>query len=768
MKKPEYSGFVIVRLTRELYLPEGNDFYELAKKHGLKGLTYFFEKHREITTRRLIKSLPAEKILELEERASKMEFSPLHSLTSYWRLDCRGLPEIEEILADLNKLPEVDLAYLEMSVSEPSVNAADDTYSGNQDYLDAEPVGIDARWAWTQPNSNGAGVAFIDLEQGWFLNHEDLPSPTLIFNDNRDGVGTYKGNHGTAVLGEVVGVDNNLGIVGIAPGASPVKVTSHYESSSNTNLHVADAIGAAINDLSPGDVLLLEVQRNYLPTETDAGDLDAIRLAVALGIIVVEAAGNGNDDLDAWTNPSGDNVLNRNSPDFIDSGAIMVGASVSTVPHNKNPFSNYGSRIDCYAWGENIVTAGYGDLDPGTGDNSTYTDTFRNTSGAAPIIAGAALILQGMYEAATGTIIPPTQMQNLLSDPATGTPQGAAVAGDIGVMPDLRQIIPLLGLVPDVYLRDNVGDTGVVPSTGGISASPDIIVRPIAVADPEASFGEGSGNENVSTLGYEVEAGQDNYIYARIKNRGGMQAIGVTVDVYWSEVSTLVTPDQWHLIGITNPVNIPATDTLVVTDPIAWQSALIPATGHYCFIGIVNHVDDPAPLIPPSTNFNWNEFTDYIRNNNNIVWRNFNVIDVVPDPSAEPAKLAFIVAGAPDMGRYFDLEIIQRIPRDVEVWLEIPQSLFAFLPKLQFPKIKLARKEKIARVKLPKLHRILLRRVRLGRSILHKCRFLVKGSKNMNRACHSIAIRQIYNNEEVGRVTWALRPPKFRKLVKEK
>ncbi len=748
-------------------MPRGDDLRELAREHGLKGLIFFFEKHGKVTARRLVRSLSTEGLRELEERASKTRSPPIHSLTSYWRLDCRGLPETKEIVDNLNKLPEVDLAYLEMSVSDPSVNAADDTYSGSQNYLDAAPTGIDARWAWTQPNSDGAGVAFIDLEQGWFLNHEDLPSPTLIFNDNRDGVGTYKGNHGTAVLGEVVGVDNNLGIVGIAPGASPIKVASHYEASSDTAGHVADAIVSALSHLSPGDVLLLEVQRNFLPTETDASDLDAIRLAVALGIIVVEAAGNGNDDLDAWTNPLGDNVLDRNSLDFIDSGAIMVGASVSTVPHNRDPDSNYGSRVDCYSWGDSIVTAGYGDLDAGTGDNSTYTDTFKNTSGAAPIIAGAALVLQGMYDATTGTRLSPTQMRSLLSDPATGTPQGAAVAGDIGVMPDLSQIIPALGLAPDLYLRDNIGDTGAVPSTGGISGSPDIIVRPTAVADPEASFGEGSGTENVSTLGYEVEAGQDNYIYARIKNRGGLPANGVTVDVYWSEVSTLITPDQWHLIGTTNPVNVPATDTLVVTDPVVWGSASIPATGHYCFIGIVDHPDDAAPPIPPSTHFDWNEFTDYIRNNNNIVWRNFNVVDVSPDPSAEPAELAFIVAGAPDLGRYYDLEIIQRIPRDVEVWLEIPQSLFAFIPEIRFPEMKLSRKDKIARLKLPRFHRTLLRRVRIGRSVFHRCRFLVKGSKNLDRAWHSIAIRQIHNKEEVGRVTWALRPPKLRQLLKE-
>jgi hypothetical protein len=711
-----------------------------------------------------VTSLPPDEILTLETRAKETKFPPLNSLTSYWRLDTRRISNKFELVKHLNELHEIDLAYLELSVYDPqTVNAADDTYSGTQDYLDAAPTGIDARWAWTQPNSNGAGIALIDLEQGWFLNHEDLPNPTLLFNDNRDGVGTYEGNHGTAVLGIAVGVDNSHGIVGIAPAASPVSVVSHYDAGSGTTGHVADAIVAAINNLNTGDVLLLEIQRNYLPTETDAGDMDAIRLAVAHGIIVVEAAGNGNDDLDTWLDPSGDNILNRNSVDFVDSGAIMVGASLSTVPHHRKLASNFGSRIDCYAWGDNVVTAGYGDLDPGTGKNSRYTDDFENTSAASPIIVGAALVVQGIYEATTGTRFSPTQMRAILSNPTTGTAQGTAVAGNIGVMPDLSLIIPTLGLIPDIYLRDNVGDNGFIPSTGSISASPDIIVRPTQVANPEAEFGEGSGNENSYTLGYEVESGQDNYIYARIKNRGGIQANGVTVDIYWSEVSTLVTPDQWHLIGTTNPVNVPSTDTLEVTDALIWNKNSIPATGHYCFIGIANHPNDPAPLIPPAAGFDWNDFTDYIKNNNNIVWRNFNVIDVEPDPSAEPTELPFLVAGAPDKVRYFDLEIMLRVPRDVKVWLEAPKSLFSFLPKNTFQATKFYKREKMVRVMLHKFHKTLLKRVKIGRSARHRCKFIIYNSKTLDSSLHTISIKQIYEGMEVGRVSWAMRPLRMKK-----
>ena len=75
--------------------------------------------------------------------------------------------------------------------------------------------------------------------------------------------------------------------------------------------------------------------------QTDtAADFDAIRLAVAHGIIVVEAGGNGNNNLDTWTNAGGLTILNRSSVNFTDSGAIMVGAALSPLPHNRAGFSN--------------------------------------------------------------------------------------------------------------------------------------------------------------------------------------------------------------------------------------------------------------------------------------------------------------------------------------------------------------------------------------------------------------------------------------------
>src|SRR6185295_1758360 len=193
-------------------------------------------------------------------------------------------------------------------------------------------------------------------------------------------------------------------------------VTSHYDKDGH-NGNVAAAIfqalsPAALDPLQPGDILLLEVQRGRLPAELEEEDLCAIRLAVGLGIIVIEAAGNGGFDLDAYSDPSNGRNLRRGDLRFRDSGAILVGAARAGLPHDRAPFSNYGSRLDCFGWGESVTTCGYGDL-AGNIDTNYYTNRFAGTSSASPIVAGAAALLQSLHIDRTGDPLQPREMRSL-------------------------------------------------------------------------------------------------------------------------------------------------------------------------------------------------------------------------------------------------------------------------------------------------------------------------------------------------------------------
>lgn len=438
------TGFLIVRFKPETVVGGFKDLQSAAAEARLFHINRLFE-NLNLSAAPLITAVTPDQIRKLEIETANKRFASQHSLLSYWRIDTReaGQP-LEEIEAALRRLPEVNLVYREKTVTDP-VTPQDDIYSSLETFLDPEPVGIDARWVWTLPNGDGRDMHFIDLEQGWFLDHEDLPNPTLVFNDNHDGKYGFVGDHGTAVVGIVSGVDNDLGIVGIAPNVRSVRLVSHWNENTNTS-NVTNAVIAAITGSPQPHVLLIEGQlgATNLPVETDDATFDAIGRAVASGVIVIEPGGNGNQNLDVWTDSLGKHRLNRNGMEFKDSGAILVGAGTSSVPHERSVWknaggSNFGSRIDCYAWGDGIVSSGYGEL-AGYGATS-YTKQFGGTSGASAIIAGCAVLVQGLNFAKNQFLFGPETMREILSDPSTGTAQGTTTEGRIGVMPNLRAVV---------------------------------------------------------------------------------------------------------------------------------------------------------------------------------------------------------------------------------------------------------------------------------------------------------------------------------------
>jgi subtilisin family serine protease len=317
-------------------------------------------------------------------------------------------------------------------------------YNELQGYLEPAPGGIDAVAAWREPGGRGAGVWFADVEGGWNAAHEDIPGDRIRNVAGRPTGARSWSAHGTAVVGEIAGRDNRLGMHGIAPDVERIFTASIFGSS------VADAIDQAQAAMRPGDVLLIELQRTgprrrYLPVEFWDDVYEVIELATARGIIVVEAAGNGAENLD---HRSYRGKLDRAGRD---SGAILVGAGAPPrdgfVDRSRLDFSNYGSRVDVQGWGRRVATLDYGDLQACDTDSPTadrdYTAQFGGTSSASPIVAGSALVLQGIALARDGRPVTPAQMRRLLR--ATGTPQTdgphGPVTEQIGPRPDLARAI---------------------------------------------------------------------------------------------------------------------------------------------------------------------------------------------------------------------------------------------------------------------------------------------------------------------------------------
>ncbi|KAK0623985.1 hypothetical protein B0T14DRAFT_517359 [Immersiella caudata] len=132
--------------------------------------------------------------------------------------------------------------------------------------------------------------------------------------------------------------------------------------------------------------------------------------------------------------------MNPSSPDYRgDSGAIIVGASTSTVPRRKMVWSNHGARVDVHSWGENITTTMCQEDPSGMGICNDSYEQFGGTSGASPIIVGAALSIQGMLAAKGRPKLNSVQMRELLK--IGGTAAANPEAGNIGVQPDLKALI---------------------------------------------------------------------------------------------------------------------------------------------------------------------------------------------------------------------------------------------------------------------------------------------------------------------------------------
>lgn len=371
-------------------------------------------------------------------------------------------PSAETVTAD--ELPLLEEEEINtMAPAEAEAPPATPNFTPLQGYLGPAPAGIDAHYAWTVSGGRGFGVRICDVEGGWNFAHEDL-------RQNQGGVvgvnSTNPGwrNHGTAVVGEIGGDRNSFGITGICPDAH-VRGVSIFG-----GVGSAGAIRTAANLLRPGDILLIELhrpgpnaggggQQGFIAMEWWPDDFAAIRYAVNRGVCVVEAAGNGAENLDDpiyntpapgfpadWRNP-----FNRSQRD---SGAIIVGAGApppGTNGANHGPdrsrlgFSNYGSVVDAQGWGREVVTTGYGDLQGGSNSNLHYSRRFSGTSSASPIVVGAIGCVQGVLRARRRIPLSPARARDLLR--ASGSPQqdapGRPRTQRIGRRPNLRQLIPM-------------------------------------------------------------------------------------------------------------------------------------------------------------------------------------------------------------------------------------------------------------------------------------------------------------------------------------
>jgi hypothetical protein len=123
------------------------------------------------------------------------------------------------------------------------------------------------------------------------------------------------------------------------------------------------------------------------------------------------------------------------------------------------------------------------------------------------------------------------------------------------------------------------------------------------------------------------------------------------VDIYFSPSTTFGTPASWLHIGTHIETGI-APGSMRVTGPLVFPNAMIPAVGHYCMIAVVSDAFDPAPKYNLIASVG--DFLEYVRNSNNLAYRNMDVVDLIP---GTPGVLSVEVKSLPRTRERFDLRI---------------------------------------------------------------------------------------------------------------
>ncbi len=253
-----------------------------------------------------------------------------------------------------------------------------------------------------------ADVAVLDT--GMDPDTGDLNVAGGVDCDGADtGDWTDQNGHGTHVAGTIGALDNNLGVVGVAPGARlwAVRVlNSNGGGSTSALLCGLDWIVAQVEAGQHFDVVNMSLTGTGADGDCDATALhEAICNVIAKGIPVVSAAGNGpggvGSDAASTTPATYDEVIAVSA--FNDFNGLPGGGATkpancstsSTVDDAFATYSNFGADVDVAAPGTCILSTA-------AGGGLAYRS---GTSMAAPHVTGTVALFKSINHESSPSVV---------------------------------------------------------------------------------------------------------------------------------------------------------------------------------------------------------------------------------------------------------------------------------------------------------------------------------------------------------------------------
>lgn len=425
-------------------------------------------------------------------------------------------------------------------------------------------------------------VAVIDT--GIDLDHPDLNVDTNLSKsfDSRDSVDTGDDvyGHGTHVAGIIGALDNDVGVVGVAPGVSLVSVRVLGADGGG---YLSDIIAGIDYVTSKADVISV-ANMSLGGTGVSSAYRTAIANSVAKGVVYVVAAGNSGKDIYGRDGTFGtrDDFIPAAYPEVATVSALAdsdgvsggLGAATSYGPDDSfASFSNYSRQVVSY----NPVASSGAAIDlmlPGVGILSAYLnggyDTMSGTSMAAPHAAGLAALYiadKGRATTAAGVyairqaLIDAGKAQNdplsgltTLNDKDSNPEKLGWAASTVSPPPPPEDTTP-----PSVTWSSPLSGSTVIGSVAvRISASDDVTAAGALTVewrvDEEqprpASYNEGYYEAQWDTTGW---ANGEHTLLATATDAGGNQAFAsITVTV-------------------SNPTPPPPTESEMYVSAITWQ-----------------------------------------------------------------------------------------------------------------------------------------------------------------------------------------------------